>query len=84
MKGARDHIQTMQRLKVGLIGLAAVVLLIGLASAIIGSATRTPPVDVAGETAANMVVVNEQGQGEALAELGAAPGADNEQVAAAR
>jgi len=80
MKGARDHIQTLQRLKVGLIGLAAVVLLIGLASAIIGSTSRTPPAP--GEPAANMVLANEAGQGEPLAELGAAPGPSNEQIAA--
>jgi len=82
MKSARDHIQTVQRLKVGLIGLAAVLLLIGLASVIFGSTTRTPPATLPGEPAANMGLANEVGQGEPLAELGAAPGPLNEQVAA--
>jgi len=82
MKSARDHIQTVQRLKVGLIGLAAVVLLIGLASAIIGSTTRTPPAGISGDPVANMALTNEAGQGEPLAELGAAPGPSNGQVAA--
>ena len=54
--------QTMQRVKVGVIGLAAVMLLIGLASAIFGSASRERPVSAVGapkaEVVANMAIDN--------------------------
>ena len=65
----------MQRVKVGMIGLAAVVLLIGLASAIIGSATRDRPGSAMGSSpavVANMIGSN-QAAAEPLAELGVAP-----------
>jgi hypothetical protein len=70
-----------------MIGLAAVVLLIAIASAIIGSAVREGPIRTAGgaqaDVVANMTVENEaDGADEPLAELGIAPSADNAQVAA--
>ena len=48
MKIARDTNQSMQRVRVGMIGLAIVVLLIALASAVMRSATREVPVAAAG------------------------------------
>ena len=74
MKRRSDPSQSMQRVKVGMIGLAAVVLLIGLASAIIGSATRERPGMLGGSQAAvaNMALAN-QATAEPLAELGVAP-----------
>ena len=83
MKVPHEPSQTMQRIKVGMIGLAAVVLLIGLASAIIGSTNRERPVATAGtaqaDVVANMVVSNSvavAGSGEPLAEMGVAPSAN--------
>jgi hypothetical protein len=75
--------QSGQRVKVGMIGLAAVILLIGLASAIIGSATRERPVLTVGaaqaDVVANMAVSNSvvaDRTGEPLAEMGVAPSAN--------
>ena len=83
MKSLHDPSQNMQRIKVGMIGLAAVVLLIGLASVIIGSASRERPVATAGaaqaDVVANMGVSNMTsvaGAGEPLAEMGVAPSAN--------
>ena len=81
MKSARDPSQAMQRVKVGVIGLAAVMLLIGLASVIIGSATRERPVSAIGapkpEVVANMAIDNGVAPvAEPLAELGVAPSAN--------
>ena len=76
MKRRSDPSQSMQRVKVGMIGLAVVVLLIGLASAIIGSATRERAIAVAGTPptalVGNMTLAN-QTVAEPLAELGVAP-----------
>ncbi len=90
MKVPRETSQSTQRVKVGMIGLAAVVLLIGLASAIIGSATRERPVAIAGAAqagvVANMAVSNSvapDGAGEPLAEMGVAPSANIQAPAAA-
>ncbi|WP_374943335.1 hypothetical protein [Sphingomonas sp.] len=74
----RDSSQSIQRVKVGLIGLAAVMLLIALASLVIGSATRERPVVAIGapkpEVVANMGLDNVAGpSSEPLAELGVAP-----------
>ena len=79
----------MQRVKVGVIGLAAVMLLIGLASIIIGSATRERPVSVIGApqpaVVANMALDNGSVPvGEPLAELGVAPSANSQAPAAAQ
>ncbi|WP_380778423.1 hypothetical protein [Sphingomonas sp. R86520] len=83
MKPNHEPSQSMQRIKVGMIGLAAVVLLIGLASAIIGSASRERPVATAGaaqaDVVANMGVSNAteaSGTSEPLAEMGVAPSAN--------
>lgn len=89
MKVVREPSQTTQRVKVGMVGLAAVVLLIALASAIIGTATRERPIAAAGsaraDVVANMALLNEaspDAQDEPLAELGVAPSAGNSQSAA--
>lgn len=84
MKSQHEQSQTMQRVKVGMIGLAAVVLLIALASAIIGSASRDRPVATAGaarsEVVANMGIANftADAAGEPLAEMGVAPSANSQ------
>lgn len=68
-----------QRLKVGLIGLAAVLLLIGLASAVFNSVNRDRPVSGIGgaqpERVAEMANTTQtvEGTNEPLAELGVAP-----------
>lgn len=75
-----DPKQALQRVKVGMIGLAAVVLLIALASAIIGSATRERPVGGAAQAniVAEMALPNSAAPaGEPLAEMGVAPGTGN-------
>ena len=83
MKSHAHPSQTTQRVKVGMIGLAAVVLLIGLASAIIGSAKHERPVLTAGvvqsDAVANMAIANAAAAdraGEPLAEMGVAPSAN--------
>ncbi|HXH16486.1 MAG TPA: hypothetical protein VNJ10_10185 [Sphingomonas sp.] len=85
MKMSHEPSQSMQRIKVGMIGLAAVVLLIGLASAIIGSASRERPVATAGAAQADVVaklgVSNTTivaAAGEPLAEMGVAPSANTQ------
>lgn len=80
---ARDTAQTTQRARVGMIGLAAVLLLIGLAAAIFSTASRERPVPVVGaanaEVVANMVASNASDAAlaarEPLAQLGVAPSA---------
>ncbi|WP_228275245.1 hypothetical protein [Stakelama tenebrarum] len=78
-----DTAQTMQRVRVGMTGLAMVLILIGLASAIFSSANRDEPVDAIGapkaDIVANMtdevgnVMVAKPKADEPLAELGVAP-----------
>lgn len=73
---AREH--SVQRLKVGLIGLAAVLLLIGLASAVFNSVNRERPVAAIGgaqpATVAAMAGNSAAPVGnEPLAELGVTP-----------
>ncbi|MEG3165012.1 hypothetical protein U1701_10435 [Sphingomonas sp. PB2P19] len=72
-------------MKVGMIGLAVIVLFIGLASAIIGSATRERPVLTAGAEQSRAVVTAAVTQdnaadrsGEPLAQMGVAPGANTQ------
>ncbi|WP_200918787.1 hypothetical protein [Sphingomonas sp. Leaf231] len=75
--------QTRQRVRVGMIGLAAVVLLIGLASAIFSSVNQQQPVNVIGaaqpEQVANMSAPasapGATATNEPLAEMGVTPGA---------
>lgn len=87
MKVVREPSQTTQRVKVGMVGLAAVVLLIALASAIIGTASRERPIVTAGAASADVVAnialtnATEDPTGEPLAELGVAPSPGNTQVA---
>lgn len=89
MRSSVETNQAMQRVKVGMIGLAAVILLIALASAVIGSVSRERPIATVGapkaDVVANMGVANEvaaDGSGEPLAELGAASSAGNAQGSA--
>uniref|UniRef100_UPI0035CA030B hypothetical protein n=1 Tax=uncultured Sphingomonas sp. TaxID=158754 RepID=UPI0035CA030B len=81
---AQDPAQTTQRAKVGMIGLAAVLLLIGLASAIFATANHDRQVAAIGsarpDVVANMMVGNSVDPAtatakEPLAELGVAPSA---------
>lgn len=84
MKSSASQTQAMQRVKVGLVGLAAVVLLIGLASVIFSAANREKPVVAAGapqaEAVANMTAAGNAAAAadttnEPLADLGVAPSA---------
>ena len=82
MKTSPEHNQGMQRAKVGITGLAFVILLIGLASAIFSSASREPPVAAIGaakpDVVANLTMANATDPGEVkepLAELGVTPSA---------
>lgn len=73
-----DPKQSMQRVRVGLTGLATVLLLIGVASAIFSSADREVPVLADGaskpDVVANMTDGNTSaGKDEPIAELGIAP-----------
>lgn len=80
----RDGAQSTQRARVGMIGLAAILLLIGLAAAFAATVNRERPTAVAGganaEVVANMVASNEsdaaRDAGEPLAQLGVAPSAE--------
>jgi hypothetical protein len=78
----RDTGQTVQRVRVGVIGLAAVLLIIGLSATVFSVVNRERPVTVAGapkaDVAANLSISNsttpsEAATGEPLAELGVAP-----------
>jgi len=79
MKAVRETSQALQRIRVGMIGLAAVVMLIVCASAIMRTATHEAAVGGAGSakpaTVANMAEGNStaDSSGEPLAELGVAP-----------
>lgn len=73
-----DRPQAMQRLKVGLIGLAAVLLLIGLASAVFNAVNRERPVVGIGGAQSGRVAemantTEPAAANEPLAELGVAP-----------
>ncbi|MEO9129886.1 MAG: hypothetical protein ABI240_01625 [Sphingomonas sp.] len=79
---AQDSAQTSQRVRVGMIGLAAVLLFIGLAAAIFSTASKERPFVVVGgahpDTVANMAAGNNAlpvtaATNEPLAELGIAP-----------
>ncbi|NJR79853.1 hypothetical protein [Sphingomonas corticis] len=80
----RSHAeQVRQRARVGLVGLAAVVLLIGLASAILATVNREQPVTAAGaarpETVANMAdaPAMPSAGSQPLVEMGVAPATGN-------
>lgn len=79
----------MQRAKVGLIGLVAVVLLIGIASIVMRAVNRERPVVAAGssqpDVVANMTVDNTTDTGgEPLADLGVTASAGNATAPAAQ
>lgn len=78
----QDIAQAKQRVKVGMIGLAAVILLIGLASAIFSAVRQDGSAVVAGapkaDVVSNLIVTNEAGgapANEPLVDLGVSPGA---------
>ncbi|WP_440521004.1 hypothetical protein [Sphingomonas sp.] len=80
----RDNGQTMQRVKVGLVGLAAVLLLIGLAATLFAIVSRERPNNAVGapkaDVAANLAASNsaapvDTATSEPLAEMGVAPAA---------
>ena len=77
---------TGQRVKVGAIGLGAVVLLIVLAAAIFGAVARERPMAAPGgakpEIVANMAGANKAGAGAAVGDMGVAPGIGNTAAAA--
>ncbi len=82
MKIVQDPSQAIQRVKVGMTGLAFVILLIFLASAILSSASREGPVTAVGaakpEVVANITAPADNSidaSKEPLAELGVAPSA---------
>ncbi len=84
MKSVSHTGQSMQRVKVGMIGLAVVILLMALAGAMMRSADRQRPVTTVGapkeDVVANMVTNNEVDvAGEPLAEMGVAPSDENVQ-----
>ena len=83
--GVDQHNQAMQRVRVGMIGLAAVILLIGLASAIFSSVSRERPASVGAATASGNVALasNAALPSEPLSELGAAPATDVNATASA-
>jgi hypothetical protein len=82
--------QALQRIRVGMIGLVAVVVLIALASAIMRTATHDSATTAMGgakpDVVANMVDGNSaaDSSGEPLAELGVAPSTGNSAAAAGR
>ncbi|MBY0284837.1 MAG: hypothetical protein K2W81_12860 [Sphingomonas sp.] len=92
-KKSAEATQSIQRVKVGMTGLAFVLLLIGLASAIFSSASHERPVAVAGgakaDIVANLSATNgtdpaTTGDREPLAELGIAPSAAGNTAAPAK
>jgi len=78
----RDNVQTMQRVKVGLVGLAAVLLMIGLAATLFtivsherpNNAVGAPKADVVANLAAsNSSTPDDSPTSEPLAQMGVAP-----------
>ncbi|MES2046033.1 MAG: hypothetical protein V4475_19335 [Pseudomonadota bacterium] len=83
----QDQAQTSQRVRVGMIGLAAVLLLVGFAAAMLSFASRERPIAAAGgvrpDVVANLVSGNQSAPGasatsEPLADLGLTPSAVND------
>lgn len=78
MKQGASNSQAMQRVRVGMVGLAAVILLIGLASALFSAASRqqSPTAATSAGEVANMTATNTMAadsDNEPLAQLGVAP-----------
>ena len=75
----RHHIN--QRVKVGAIGLAIVVLMILVAGAILGAVSQDRPIVAAGgakaDAIANMTLANESDSTEPLADMGVTPATGN-------
>lgn len=80
----RDNGQTMQRVKVGLLGLAAVLVMIGLGATLFTVVSRERPLNAVGapkaDVAANLAGANSSAAADAtssepLAEMGVAPAA---------
>ena len=83
----REQRQSMQRAKVGLVGLAVVIVLISFASAIMRTVTRETPVTTVGapkaDVVANMVISNMQaGAIEPVVETGVGVGSSGAKSAA--
>ena len=81
--------QSAQRVKVGLIGLVAIMLLIAVANAIIGQTSRERPIETVGaaqpEVVANIALGNgDAAASEPMAELGVAPATANGSASAAK
>jgi len=83
----QDQGQTSQRVRVGMIGLAAVLLLVGFAAAMLSFASRERPIAAVGgvrpDVVANLVSGNQSAPGasatsEPLADLGITPSAVND------
>lgn len=83
--GSQESTQTMQRVKVGMTGLAVVLLLIGLASVVFNAANRNTPGAGAlanSEIASNAALGNRADANEPLTELGVSPSTPADQAAA--
>lgn len=79
MTAAQQH-HIGQRLRVGAIGLAVVVLLIVIAGAIMGAVSRDRPIGAGGaksDTVANMALANDAAFTEPLADMGVTPATGN-------
>lgn len=87
----QDPAQAMQRIRVGMTGLAAVILLMVLSFVIFSSANREAPVSAAGASNAAVVanltgvdnIAADRARDEPLAEMGVAPSTDSNDPAAA-
>ncbi|WP_262408542.1 hypothetical protein [Sphingomonas sp. JC676] len=82
----QDSAQAMQRIRVGMTGLAIVLVLIGIVSVVFSSANRERPVSAIGASNASVVAnlseggtesVLEKNKDEPLAELGVAPSTES-------
>jgi len=69
-----DPRQVVQRVRVGLIGLAAVILLIGLAGLLFSALRDDPPAAVGNDVTSAAPANASDGVNEPLADLGVAPG----------
>ena len=84
MNAAPDHHHLHQRLKVGAVGLAIVVVLIVVAGAIMGSVVRPRPMTGRVDLATNLTIANDLAADEPLAQMGVAAGGAENKTAARR